>query len=82
MNDQTGRHVVVACDEASVKVLVMIGKSASYSTQTHTGAADHSPRVLKVVCTVHVISVPLRVKENGELKTQGIIDLTQGAITV
>ena len=25
MNEQTGRHVVVACDEASVKVLVMIG---------------------------------------------------------
>jgi len=32
MNDQAGRHVVVACDEASIKVLAMIGKSASYST--------------------------------------------------
>ncbi len=32
MNDQAGRHVVVACDEASIKVLTMLGKSASYST--------------------------------------------------
>jgi len=33
MNDQAGRHVVVACDEASIKVQVMLGKSATYSTQ-------------------------------------------------
>jgi hypothetical protein len=33
MNDQAGRHVVVACDEASIKVLTMLGKSASYSTR-------------------------------------------------
>ena len=33
MNDQAGRHVVVACDEASIKVQVMLGKSASYSTR-------------------------------------------------
>jgi hypothetical protein len=32
MNGQAGRHIVVACDEASIKVLTMLGKSASYST--------------------------------------------------
>jgi hypothetical protein len=35
MNDQAGRHVVVACDEASIKVLTMLGKSASYSTRNY-----------------------------------------------
>ncbi len=29
---RAGGHIVVACDEASIKVLAMIGKSASYST--------------------------------------------------
>ena len=33
MNDQAGRHVVVACDEALTKVLTMLGKSAPYSTR-------------------------------------------------
>jgi hypothetical protein len=37
MNDQAGRHVVVACDEASIKVLTMLGKSAPYSTLISKG---------------------------------------------
>jgi hypothetical protein len=46
MNDQAGRHVVVACDEASIKVLAMLGKSAPYSTPFSPETAPIKPEKL------------------------------------